>query len=565
MLLGIGSTRASRRWSDLWIPPALRVRRVPRDRGRDRATALSVGARRADERRARAGRRRACGRVDPRFRPTGEVFIDPTSGQRMRVVVDPSSGERRYVAEGCSRLAPVDQGGAGSGVSAVITDRLLRLRAAGAAGRHARRRRLLRRRECQECERAHPRPWLEPEAHGSRPTLARDARARRVPHLSRELSWIEFNARVLHEASDERNPAARADEVPGDLRLQPRRVLPGPDLDPAACGSRSRVAPLDDGPSPTEQLAQARRQITELVTEQSATYKKLRRLLASEGIEIVDYAKVPEHHAALRERFLAEIYPVLTPLAVDPGHPFPYITSLTLSVAVALRDPVTDERRFARVKVPPVLPRLVELPRAEGQPIGEHRYTLLDQVIGANLDILFIGHGDPPPPPLPRDAGRRPGPRRGRRRRPRRRDRGGAPTAPLRRAGPARGRALDAGGAPRGAARAAWASPRTRRSRSAGCSTTRASGSSSDLDRPDLKWTPWTPVIPARLAPAGRGRAGRHVRRDPGGRPAPPPPLRELHGERRAPDRAGRRRSGRPRRSSRRSIAPRSTRASSTT
>src|SRR6185295_18197356 len=100
---------------------------------------------------------------------------------------------------------------------------------------------------------------------------------------------------------------------------------------------------------------------TELVREQSAIYKQLRRLLASHHVEIIDYAKVPEHHRALRERFLAEIYPVLTPLAVDPGHPFPYITSLTLSVAVALRDPVTDERRFARVKVPAVLPRLVEL------------------------------------------------------------------------------------------------------------------------------------------------------------------------------------------------------------
>ena len=111
----------------------------------------------------------------------------------------------------------------------------------------------------------------------------------------------------------------------------------------------------------------------------------LRRLLAREGIEILDYSKVPEHHAELRERFLAEIYPVLTPLAVDPGHPFPYISSLTLSVAVALRDPEDGEVRFARVKVPPSLPRLVELPRVPEQPIGNHRYTLLDQVIADTL------------------------------------------------------------------------------------------------------------------------------------------------------------------------------------
>jgi len=82
---------------------------------------------------------------------------------------------------------------------------------------------------------------------------------------------------------------------------------------------------------------------------------------------------------------------VLTPLVVDPGHPFPYITSLTLSVAVQLRDPENGERRFARVKVPAVLPRLLELPRADGQAIGEHHFVLLDQVIKANLDVLFSG------------------------------------------------------------------------------------------------------------------------------------------------------------------------------
>jgi polyphosphate kinase len=216
-------------------------------------------------------------------------------------------------------------------------------------------------------------------------------RTRRVPHLSRELSWIEFNARVLHEAADDRNAlldrvkflaifASNLDEF-FQVRISSLR----------RSARLARVATLGEGPSPSEQLAEARRLITELVEDHSTIYRKLRRQLAREGIEIVDYAKVPQHHAALRERFLAEIYPVLTPLAVDPGHPFPYISSLTLSVAVTLRDPETGERRFARVKVPPVLPRLLELPRDADQPIGRHRYALLDQVIGANLDSLFIG------------------------------------------------------------------------------------------------------------------------------------------------------------------------------
>ena len=216
-------------------------------------------------------------------------------------------------------------------------------------------------------------------------------RSRKAPQLSRELSWIEFNARVMHEASDDRNPllervkflaifASNLDEF-FQVRISTLR----------RAARASRVSQLGEGAPPAEQLAAARRQITELVADQSTIYRKLRRLLAREGVEIVDYSKVKEHHAELRERFLADIYPVLTPLAVDPGHPFPYISSLTLSVAVALRDPVTDEVRFARVKVPPVLPRLVELPRTPDQPIGHHRFTLLDQVIGANLDILFSG------------------------------------------------------------------------------------------------------------------------------------------------------------------------------
>ena len=231
-------------------------------------------------------------------------------------------------------------------------------------------------------------PANGPDAASERP---KRHRARRVPHLSRELSWIEFNARVLHEASDQRNPllervkflaifASNLDEF-FQVRISGLR----------RAARLARVATIGDGPSAAEQLSQARKIIKDLVEEHSSIYRKIRRELAREGIEIIDYAKVPQHHAALRETFLAEIYPVLTPLAVDPGHPFPYISSLTLSVAVSLRDPETDERRFARVKVPAVLPRLVELPREKDQPIGRHRYTLLDQVIGANLDILFNG------------------------------------------------------------------------------------------------------------------------------------------------------------------------------
>ncbi|HJP88347.1 MAG TPA: polyphosphate kinase 1 [Candidatus Limnocylindrales bacterium] len=227
---------------------------------------------------------------------------------------------------------------------------------------------------------------LDPEA--PRP---RRGRGRRVPHLGRELSWIEFNARVLHEASDTRNPvlervkflaifASNLDEF-FQVRISGlRRTARSP-----------RIAQLADGPTAADQLAEVRRRIVDLVAEHSKIYKQTRKELARDGVEVIDYAKVPEHHVALRERFLADIYPVLTPLAVDPGHPFPYISSLTLSVAVRLRDPETDEHRFARVKVPAVLPRLVALPRTDDDAATTHRYVLLDQVIKANLDVLFHG------------------------------------------------------------------------------------------------------------------------------------------------------------------------------
>jgi polyphosphate kinase len=229
----------------------------------------------------------------------------------------------------------------------------------------------------------------EPPAEAGR--ARRRGRPRRIEHLSRELSWIEFNARVLHEARDARNPllervkflaifSSNLDEF-FQVRISGLRHS----------AAASRPAAIRDERTPAEQLADVRARVVQLVGDESAIYREIRRSLAAAGIEIVDYRKVPEHHDALRERFIADIFPVLTPLAVDPGHPFPYISSLTLSVAVGLRDPENGESRFARVKVPAILPRFIELPRRQDQPAGQHRLVLLDQVIEANLDLLFSG------------------------------------------------------------------------------------------------------------------------------------------------------------------------------
>jgi polyphosphate kinase len=209
--------------------------------------------------------------------------------------------------------------------------------------------------------------------------------------LERELSWIEFNARVLAEARDARNPllervrflsifASNLDEF-FQIRISGLRQQVGAGA--AASGL--------DGLTPAGQLAAARARVLELVREQGDIWAGLRGELAGAGIRLVDYAEVPELHAELRQRYVDEIHPVLTPLSVDPGHPFPYISTLSLSIAVGLRDPESRTSRFARVKVPPVLPRLLELPQEPAAPRSQHRFVLIDQVIEANLDALFSG------------------------------------------------------------------------------------------------------------------------------------------------------------------------------
>jgi polyphosphate kinase len=217
----------------------------------------------------------------------------------------------------------------------------------------------------------------------TRPVPVRGEPGSTFPYINRELSSLEFQHRVLHEASDERNPllervkflaifASNMDEffqirVSGLMEQAAAHAVPGaPGEKPAA-----------------EQLAAIRRRYRGLLDEQYEILERVCGDLGAAGIDIVDYADVPEHHAGLRQRFTDEMYPVLTPLAVDPGHPFPYISTLSLSIAIRMEDPEDREERFARVKVPPVLPRLLQ--------IDAGRFVLLEQVIAANLDMLFSG------------------------------------------------------------------------------------------------------------------------------------------------------------------------------
>jgi polyphosphate kinase len=209
------------------------------------------------------------------------------------------------------------------------------------------------------------------------------ARPPGFPFLTRELSWLDFNERVLYQAEDARNPllervrflAIFASNLDEFFQVRVSGLL----QQVAAGHSR----PTPDGLSASQKLDRIRGRVLQLQTQHSDLWGAISVELAAEGIRVLPPEDRPQRQNELRQRFMDEIFPVLTPLAVDPSHPFPYISDLSLSLAVTVRDPVNGERRFARVKVPPVLPRMWE--------VAPRTYVLLERVIAANLDVLFPG------------------------------------------------------------------------------------------------------------------------------------------------------------------------------
>src|SRR5204862_1637001 len=142
-----------------------------------------------------------------------------------------------------------------------------------------------------------------------------------------------------------------------------------------------------DGLTPKQQLTSINRKVAALLNTQHACLATLLGKLADEDILLVDIDSLnATEFSALDDYFEREVFPVLTPLALDPGHPFPYISNLTLSLAVRLRDPSDGSVHLARVKVPKSLPRWVSV---SGQPT---HFVPLEQVIGANLGALFSGY-----------------------------------------------------------------------------------------------------------------------------------------------------------------------------
>jgi len=209
---------------------------------------------------------------------------------------------------------------------------------------------------------------------------------RRDRYLDRELSWLDFNARVLALAEDTSLPLlerARFCAIFSDNLDEFFEVRVSALREQVLAGVRgSTPGDLD----PAEQLRAIRTRVEDLVTRQASVFTKdIVPALEDSGIRFVAWADLDERDREhLSAVFEDQIFPVLTPLAVDPAHPFPYISNLSLNLAVALRNSSNGEERFARVKVPPVIPRFVALPDNE-------RFVPLEQVIAAHLDSLFPG------------------------------------------------------------------------------------------------------------------------------------------------------------------------------
>jgi polyphosphate kinase len=220
-------------------------------------------------------------------------------------------------------------------------------------------------------------------------------------YINRELSFLQFNMRVLEEAFDTRHPllervkflsifSSLLDEffmirVSGLRRQLAAEIVETP----------------PDGMTPAEQLRLLRQELLPLLERHSACWHTdLYPKLEAEGIHVLHYDQLKsKQRKLLRQHFEREIFPVLTPLAFDPTHPFPHISNLSMNLAVALDDPRYGER-FARLKVPPVFSRLLRIPSEEKADSYERlglvkdpstHFVWLEEVIAANLDLLFPG------------------------------------------------------------------------------------------------------------------------------------------------------------------------------
>ncbi|MFM8605466.1 MAG: polyphosphate kinase 1 [Cyanobium sp.] len=237
-----------------------------------------------------------------------------------------------------------------------------------------------------------------PEAVPAGPSSPLEARPKVDPehYINRELSWLAFNHRVLAQALDEYTPLLEQAKFSAIFsnhldEFVMVRVASLKSQQEAGVTSRS-----DDGRTPLEQLETIQQRLRPLLDLQQQHYRhSLKSHLGEYGVYLLDYQRLNKRQKAWADDyFRSSIFPVLTPLAVDPAHPFPFMSNLSLNVAALIRDPDTGQQQFARVKVPQkILPRFVPIPSdlCERHPEPVFVAVPLEQLVAFNLALLFPG------------------------------------------------------------------------------------------------------------------------------------------------------------------------------
>ncbi len=214
--------------------------------------------------------------------------------------------------------------------------------------------------------------------------------------LNRELSLLSFFRRVLEEAQDERNPLLERIKFLAivDSNLAEFFMVRVAGLKQQLAAGVHELSL--DGQTPAQQLQHIYKEATNLMNEVRRCLDILLGLLAQEGIHILNYSELKENQVEAAKKYFDEmIFPVLTPLGYDPGHPFPHISNLSLNIGVIIRD-LRGQKRFARVKVPNTLPRFVPIPAptqltTHKANSSEMYFIWIEQLIMAHLDCLFPG------------------------------------------------------------------------------------------------------------------------------------------------------------------------------
>ncbi len=206
-------------------------------------------------------------------------------------------------------------------------------------------------------------------------------------YLNRELTWLAFNRRVLHEAADPRTPLLE--------RIKFLAIV-GSNLDEFFMkrigGLKQQLAAnvqelTPDGRTPRQQLTECHAQVRQLVQEKTDLFRNLMKMLDEKGIEVVTWkALSAKDKKILREIYLQDVFPLLTPQSIDPAHPFPFVSNLSLNLLVTVRYPREKDVSMARIKAPlgAGVPRFIKLGRSD-------RFVPLEEVMAANLDMLFPG------------------------------------------------------------------------------------------------------------------------------------------------------------------------------